>query len=156
MEASHVTVRGEKVDRLDETLIEEKATESERSLNKWAARNVHKYEGDGITQLTYERGAAHEPSWLMVSFLVEQLDDRTATVAVFVGGGGRGPFKLEEVTTRRVLRGEDSVGESGRFGTVLADLEDACTALDLTVTTRWDSGEDLTLTQELEQKVFDS
>ena len=55
MEASRLTMSGENVDQLAETLIESKATTSARSLNKRGARNVHRYDGDGFTQYTYER-----------------------------------------------------------------------------------------------------
>jgi len=44
---------------------------------------------------------------------------------------------------RRTLRGEDSVDEAGRFGTVLADLKDPCMALHLTVTTNQDPDKNL-------------
>jgi hypothetical protein len=156
MEASHITVRGENVDRLAGTLIEDKATESKQSINKRGVRNIHKYEGDGVTQLAYERGAAYEDSWLMVSILVERIDDRTARVSVLVGGGGRGPFKLEEISMRRLLRGEGSVGEAGRFGTVLEDVKRACESLDLEIITQWETDTESSMSAKIERKIFES
>jgi hypothetical protein len=156
MEASHITVRGENVDRLASTLIEDKATESKRSINKRGVRNIHKYEGDGFTQLAYERGSAHEDSWLVVSVLVERVDDRTSDVVVLVGGGGEGPFKLEEVSMRRLLRGEGSVGEAGRFGTVLEDVKGACESLDLEIVTQWETDTETSTSAKVERKIFDS
>lgn len=156
MEASNLTLRGENVDRFAEALVESKATESRRSLNKRGVRNIHRFDGDGFTQLVYERGAAYENSWLMVSVLVEQVDDRTCTVMVFVGGGGEGPFKLEEVSLRRILRGEDSVGQAGRFRTVLEDIKQVCESLDLEVDARWETETERSLTAKLERKIFDS
>lgn len=66
MEASNLRLHGEDTDPFAETLLESKATEARRSLNKRGVRNIHRYEGDGFTQLTYERAAAYEDSWLMV------------------------------------------------------------------------------------------
>lgn len=156
MEASRLTVSGENVDQLAETLIESKATTSARSLNKRGARNVHRYDGDGFTQYTYERAAAYENSWLMVSVLVERVDDETATVVVFVGGGGEGPFKLEEISSRRIFKGEEAVGETGRFETVLRDVRGACESLDLDVETEWESDTEQRLGVTVAKKIFDS
>jgi hypothetical protein len=156
MESSHITFRGENAHRLGEALVESKARESERTINKRGVRNVHRFDGDDVTQLAYERGAAFEDSWLMVSILVKRDDDRTCTVVVFVGGGGEGPFKLEEISARRVLQGERSVGEAGRFGTVLKDLKQVAESLELDVVTEWESEDEADLISTLERKVFDS
>ena len=156
MESSHLTFRGESAHRFADALVEAKAQERERSINKRGVRNVHRFDGDGHTQVAWERGAAFEDSWLMVSVLVERGDDRTCTVVVFVGGGGEGPFKLEEVSMRRLLQGEESVGEAGRFATVLRDVKRVADSLDLTVTNEWASETDRSLTATLERKIFDS
>jgi hypothetical protein len=156
MESSRITFRGENAHRFAEALVEAKAEEVERSINKRGVRNIHRFEGDGVTQIAYERGSAFEDSWLMVSVLVEQEDDRTCTAVVFVGGGGEGPFKLEEVSMRRVLRGEKAVGEARRFETVLRDVKQVAESLDLAVATEWESGGDESLTATLERKIFDS
>jgi len=156
MEASRLTIRGEQADRFAETIIDAKTRERKRSINKRGVRNIHKYQGDGFTQLTYERAAAHEDSWVMVSVLVEAVDTETRTVVAFVGGGGKGPFKLEEVSMRRVLRGEDAVGEAGRFGTVLKDIKRVIDDLELTVVTEWETDTEASMTAKIEQKIFDS
>jgi hypothetical protein len=153
MEATTLTVRGENAPRLAEALVEAKATESERSINKCGVRNIHQYRGDGFTQLAYERGSSHSNSWLQVSILVETVDDRTATVVVFVGGGGEGPFKLEEITARRIVHGEQSVGQAGRFVTVLRDVKKVCESLDLDVETQYEKETD-DLLGTLERKIF--
>jgi hypothetical protein len=129
METTTVTVRGTDADRFATALVDRTA-EQANSLNKRGVRNVHRYEGDGFTQISYERGSAHENSWLMVTILVDAVDEQTRTVAVFVGGGGEGPFKLEEFTMRRFLK-SDTFGEKGRFGTILRDIEQVCDSLDL-------------------------
>lgn len=156
MEASRITFSGDQADRFAETLVESKAEESKRSINKWGVRNIHKFEGEGITQLAYERGSAYDDSWLMVSVLVEQLDDETCTVVVLVGGGGEGPFKLEEISMRRVFRGEDSFGQAGRFATVLEDVNQVAESLDLNVDTEWKTDTETSMTAKLEKKIFDS
>jgi hypothetical protein len=134
MEASTVTLRGEHVDRFADEFVEAKADEYRRSIDRRGIRNVHRYEGAGVTQVTYEEAAAYEESWVMVSVLVELVDDRTATVVVFVGGGGEGPFKREDLSMTRALVGEESYGESGRFGTVVSDVEEVCASLELEIT----------------------
>ncbi len=156
MESSCITLEGDDADRFATELIESKAAESEQSINKRGARNLHRYDGEEFTQFTYERGAAFENSWLMVSILVEVVDERTRTVVVFVGGGGEGPFKLEEVSVRRITHGEGAVGEAGRFETVLRDVRQVADALDLTVTTEWESEPDESLSATIERKIFDS
>lgn len=156
MEASRLTVRGERADRFAETFINSKARERERSINKRGVRNIHKYQGDEFTQITYERAAAYENSWVMVSVLVEANDDETRTVVVFVGGGGEGPFKLEEISVRRVLRGEDAVGEAGRFGTVLTDIKQVIDDLELTVVTEWETDTESSMASKIGKKIFDS
>jgi hypothetical protein len=156
VESSRITFRGENAHRFADAFVESKAEERKRSINKRGVRNIHRFEGDGFTQVAYERGSAFEDSWLMVSVLVERSDDRTCTVVVFVGGGGEGPFKLEEVSMRRVLRGEESVGEAGRFETVLRDVKRVAESLDLAVATEWASEGDESLTATLERKIFDS
>lgn len=156
MEASHIAVRGENVDRLAAALIDSKATESKRSINKRGVRNIHTYEGDGFTHLAYERAAAYENSWVMVSILVEQIDDRTCAVFTLVGGGGEGPFKLEEISMRRILHGEESVGEMGRFGTVLKDIKQVCDSLDLEIVSQWETDTESSMIATLEKKIFDS
>jgi len=156
MEASRLTIQGEQADRFAETFINSKTRERKRSINKRGVRNIHRYEGDGFTQVTYERAAAYEDSWVMVSVLVETKDAKTRTVVVFVGGGGEGPFKLEEISMRRVLQGEEAVGEAGRFGTVLKDIKDVIDELELTVVTEWETDTEASMTAKIEQKIFDS
>lgn len=116
-------------------------------------RNIHKYEGEGFTTVAYERGSVHDESWVMVSVLVEAVDDRTRTVVVTVGGGGRGPFKLEEVSLRRPRGGEESVGEAGRFGTVLADLRGVVESLDPSVETEWESETERSISAKVAREV---
>jgi hypothetical protein len=148
MEGSALTVHGEAVDRLADAFVEEKATQSERSLNKRGVRNIHRYGGDGFTHVTYERGAAHSDAWVVVSVLFERVDETTSTVVVLVGGGGEGPFKIEELTVTRLLQGDDSVGQAGRFATVLADVTGVCASLDLSVETTWEGDREPTTTAE--------
>ncbi|MDG5775433.1 hypothetical protein VB773_11170 [Haloarculaceae archaeon H-GB2-1] len=131
MEVTTITLQGDDVDQFAAELLQRKASQAD-SLNKRGVRNLHKYEGDGFTQFSYERGSAYENSWLMVTVLVELVDDRRCTVAVFVGGGGEGPFKLEEFTLRR-FRDSETFGERGRFGTVLKDVEAVRESLGLQV-----------------------
>lgn len=88
--------------------------------------------------------------------LVERVDDRTYTVVVFVGGGGEGPFKLEEVSMRRILRGEGAVGQTGRFATVLKDVEQVCESLELEVDTRWETDTESSTVRKIAKKIFDS
>lgn len=156
MEASKLTVRGENAPQFAETFVESKARERKQSINKRGVRNIHRYETDGVTQIVYERAAAYEDSWLMVSLLVETVDERTCTVVIFVGGGGEGPFKLEEVSLRRVLQGEEAVGEAGRFGTVLRDVKQVVESLELEVLTEWETDTESRLTAKLAQKIFHS
>lgn len=156
MQSSRITFRGENAGRFAEAFVDSKAEERRRSINKRGVRNIHRFESDGVTQIAYERGAAFEDSWLMVSILFEQTDDRTCTVVVLVGGGGEGPFKLEEVSVRRVLEGEESVGEAGRFATVLRDVKRVADSLELAVVTKWTSETEQSLTAALERKIFDS
>lgn len=113
-----------------------RATQSERLLNKRGVRNIHRYEGDGFIYLTYERGAATESSWVVVSLLAEQVDNPTATVVLLVGGGGD-PFKVEEMSMIKIVQGEDAVGQAGRFRAVLEDINRLCDSLELTVETDW-------------------
>ena len=148
-------MRGEEADRFADALVESRAAEVKHSINKRGVRNIHRYEGDGFTHLAYERAAAYEDSWLVVSVLVERVDERTSTVAVLVGGGGEGPFKLEEISARRLLRGEEAVGQAGRFATVLRDIESVIDSLDLDVETEWQTDTE-SLTGKLERKIFDS
>lgn len=156
MEAAKLTLRGPEADRFASAFLESKTDEARTSLNKHGVRNIHRYGGDGFTQIAYERGAAHENSWLVVSVLVDRVDAETCTVAVFVGGGGEGPFKLEELSIRRLLKGEESVGQAGRFATVLEDIEAVCSDLSLTVETEWESETEQDVTKTLQRKIFDS
>lgn len=156
MEAVTLELRGEEADRFDEAFVERMARIRRRSINNRGARNIHRYEGDGVTQVAYERAAAHENSWLMVSILIERVDASTNTVVVFVGGGGEGPFKLEELSARRLLRGEEAVGEPGRLATVLRDLDTVAESLDLEVTTRWEGETESSTIRAIAQKVFHS
>lgn len=142
MEAVRLTLQGAEVDRFADEFVGTKATRAGRSLNKRAARNFHRYDGDGFTKVAYERGAAAQDSWLMVSVLVERVAADTSTVAVFVGGGGEGPFKLEDLNMTRLLRGRDAVGAAGRITTVLQDVEEVAESLDLAVETTWTGDRD--------------
>lgn len=148
MEGSALTVHGENVDRFPDVFVEQKATQSQRSLNKRGVRNIHRYAGDGFTCVTYERASAHADAWVMVSVLFEQVDAETGTVVVLVGGGGEGPFKLEELSMTRLLEGNDAVGQAGRFATVLRDVRGVCTDLDLTVEAEWEGDREPTTVAE--------
>jgi hypothetical protein len=156
MEAATLRLRGEGATRFAEAFVESKATEAERSLDKRGVRDVHRVGGDGYTLVAYERGSAHDPSWLGVSLLVERVDERTATVVVLVGGGGSGPFKLESVSVGRVLRGEAAHGQTGRFASVLRDVGGVAESLDLDVETTWESETESDVLATLARKLFDS
>jgi hypothetical protein len=156
MEAANLTLRGPDADRFADAFLDSKAEAAKRSLNKRGARDIHRYQGDGFTQITYERAAAHESSWLVVSLLVEVVDEETATVVVFVGGGGEGPFKFEELSPRRLLKGEQSVGQAGRFATVLEDVAAVCSELSVSVETEWESETEQSVARTLQRKIFDS
>jgi hypothetical protein len=156
MEASYLTLRGERAGQFASAFVDAKATEVKRSINKRGVRNIHRYEGDGFTKVAYERAAAYENSWLVVSVLVETVDDRTADIVVLVGGGGEGPFKLEEINMRRLVRGEESFGQAGRLVTVLEDVRDVCEELSLSVETRWESETEQSTIRRIEHKIFDT
>jgi len=155
MEAAALTLQGEAADRFADRFVESKADEASRSLNPRGVRNIHRYGGEGFTHVTYERAAAYESSWLLVSVLVEREDDRTATVVVTVGGGGEGPFKLEEITARRFIKDEERHAESGRFLDVLEDIADRCAELDVDVDVTWDSSPATETMDAVETKLFD-
>lgn len=156
MEAATLTLHGTDAGRFAETFVDSKATQAKRSLNKRGVRNIHRVDGERYTQVAYERGSAHDSSWLMVSLLVERVDERTERVVVLVGGGGEGPFKLEELSVQRLLAGEESVGQAGRFAGVLRDVDDVCDSLGLDVETEWASETESDLFAKLGRKIFDS
>jgi len=156
MEACNLTLRGPDADAFADSFLETKAMEGKRSLNKRGVRNIHRYEGAGFTQIAYERGSTYDDSWLMVSVLVETVDDRTRTVVVFVGGGGEGPFKMEEITVRRLRQGEEAVGQAGRFATVLGDIEQVCAELAVTVETAWETETEDSISAKLTREIFDA
>lgn len=136
MEIQTLTARGDAVDRIAASLVEEKATESARSISKLGVENVHRYRGEAFTLLAFEQTAAYKDDWVMVSVVVDRIDDRTAEIVVFVGGGRDGPFQipdLEQRLTRREV-GEDAYGESGRLGSVVETIEQVCAELDVEVT----------------------
>ncbi len=137
MEGCTLTVRGDDPDRLPAAFVETRASEADRSLNRRGVRNIHRYRGDGFVHVVYERGAARSDDWVTVTLLYDRVDDRTGTVAVFVGGGGEGPFKLDELSMDRLLEGTEAVGAAGRFATVLDDVESVCDDLGLSVETTW-------------------
>jgi len=155
MEAANLTLRGPDADQFVSAFLDAKTSEARTSLNKRGVRNIHRYRGDGFTQITYERGAAHEDSWLVVSVLADQVDAETCRLAIFVGGGGEGPFKLEALSARRLLSGEESVGQAGRFATVLEDIEAVCSELSLSVETEWESETEQDVATTLQRKIFD-
>ena len=156
MEACNLTLRGPDADAFADSFLETKAMEGKRSLNKRGVRNIHRYEGTGFTQIAYERGSAYDESWLMVSVLVETVDDRTRTVVVLVGGGGEGPFKMEELSLRRLREGEGAVGQAGRFATVLEDIERVCAELEVTVETTWETETADSISAKLKREIFSS
>lgn len=156
MEAATLTLHGDGAGRFAEAFVESKAEQAERSLNSRGVRNIHRVGGDGYTQIAYERGSAHDPSWLVVSLLVERVDERTVRVVLMVGGGGSGPFKLEEVSLKRVVEGEEAVGQAGRFASVLRDVDAVASALDLDVETEWAAESESELFATLGRKIFDS
>lgn len=156
MEAATLTLHGDEAGQFAEEFVESKAEQAGRSLNRRGVRNIHRVGGDGYTQIAYERGSAHDPSWLLVSLLVERVDERTARVVVMVGGGGSGPFKLEEVSLKRLLDGEESVGQAGRFASVLRDVDGVAEELGLDVDTEWASETESELFAKLGRKIFGS
>ncbi|MBX0325078.1 hypothetical protein EGH21_18780 [Halomicroarcula sp. F13] len=155
MKATTLTLRGESAHRFADAFVDEKADESRRSLNKRGVRNIHRYEGTDVTQIAYERASAHLDSWLLVSLLLEPVDEETATLVVMLGGGGEGPFKLDEVTLKRVLEGEEAVGATGRLATVLKDVRAVCELLDLDVETEWESDADAGLAEKFVAEIFE-
>ncbi|WP_424000328.1 hypothetical protein ACOZ4I_13360 [Haloarcula salina] len=108
-----------------------------------------------MTQLTYERGSVSDESWLMVALLVDTVDEQTSTVVVSVGGGGEGPFKMEDVSIRRLREGEKAVGQAGRFGAVLQDVKQVCDELALSVETTWESEPPESIYTTLKRELFD-
>jgi hypothetical protein len=159
MEATRLQINGDGVDQFVDAFVESKATASERSLNKRGVRNVTRYDGGGddggFTLVSYERGAVYDESWVTVTVLVETLDAQTATVVLLVGGGGQGPFKFEEFSARRIVKGEESVGQAGRFGTVLSDIEDICATLEVDVTTEWESDTESSMATKVAHELFE-
>lgn len=155
MQASRLKLRGEDVDRFAEAYLESKAEEVRNSLNMRGVRNIHRYGRNGLTQIAYERASKWEDAWLMVSVLVDVEDDRTCTVALFVGGGGKGAFKMEEMPMRRILGGEDATGEAGRFVEVLEDVEEVVDSLALEVDLEWKTETERTRWLTIEKKIFD-
>jgi len=154
MEAIRLELRGADVDRFAETLVERMAERQRRSLNMRIARNIHRYEGEGVTQLSFEIPSAYQPSWLMVSILVERVDETTSTVVVFLGGAGEGLFKLERFSARRLLGGEDSVGEPMRLTKVLREMDDVADTLDLAVETQWQGESESSTVRTVSEKIF--
>lgn len=156
MQASRLKLRGDDADRFADSFLESKAEEAKRSLNMRGVRNIHKYGGDGFTQIAYERASNWEEAWLMVSVLVEVEDDSTCTLAIFVGGGGEGAFKMEELPIRRILRGEAETGEAGRFVDVLEDVKRVVDSLELEVDTEWKTETERNMWFTMEKKIFDN
>lgn len=136
MEIRTLRLRGDAVGRVPDTLVEEKATESARSITKMGVENIHRVRGYGFTILAFEQTAAYKEDWVMVSVLFNRIDERTTKVVVLVGGGREGPFRnfsLEKRLTRREV-GEENYGEAGRLGSVIRTIEEVCTELDVDVT----------------------
>jgi hypothetical protein len=156
MDGCTLTLRGERVGDFPEAFTRQKTEERRRSLNARGARNVHRYRGDGFTHLLYEHAAAHSEGWLAVSLLFDDHGDDSATLAVLVGGGGSGPFKLEEFSMTRLLAGDEAVGAAGRFATVLRDVERTCDDLDLTVETGWTAEGDGRTALDVAHGLFDA
>lgn len=155
METSYVTLKGDAASEFASTFVERKAEEISRSINKRGARNVHRYRGDGVTHVTYERAASRTNDWLLVSMLIEPVDPETCNLVVTVGGGGEGPFKFEEVSVRQLVSDEESFGESGRFLSVLEQVRDVCESLGLAVDTTWQSEIESDTMTVVERKLFD-
>lgn len=155
MESTNLTLRGESADRFADAFVEEKAETARRSLNKRGVRNIHRYDGDGVTQVAYEQAAPHLNSWLLLSLLIETVDSETVTVVVFVGGSGEGPFKWEDSMLKSVIKGTDTVGEAGRLASVLRDVRDVADSLDLTVQKEWDSDGDGEPVARLLSEIFE-
>lgn len=135
MEVRKLTLRGDAVDQVASTLVEERATEANRSINKLGVENVTRYRGEGFTLLAFEQSAAYKDDWVMVSVLIEQVDERTATAAVLVGGGREGPYRILDVEQRLTRRevGEEGYGEAGRLGSVVENIETVCATLGVDV-----------------------
>lgn len=150
------TIRGERASQFAGALIDAKVQEARRSINKRGVRDIHTFEGDGFTSLTYERAAIRVDSWVTVSVLVERVSQQESTVAIFGGGGENRPFKLEEVTVTRILRGEHSYGESGRFGSVVRDIRDVCESLEVTIDGEFRSGPEPNVSETVSEKLSDS
>ena len=133
METASLTLHGDGADRVSEELVEETATVGARSINRLGVDDVHRYRGDGVTLLAYERASAYREAWVMVNVLFETVDDETCRVAVLVGGGREGPFRIKDLEQRldRWLVGEEEYGETGRLGSVLESIEAVCDELDV-------------------------
>ena len=133
METASLTLHGDGADRVSEKLVEETATVGARSINRLGVDDVHRYRGDGVTLLAYERASAYREAWVMVNVLFETVDDETCRVAVLVGGGREGPFRIKDLEQRldRWLVGEEEYGETGRLGSVLERIEAVCDELDV-------------------------
>lgn len=156
MEACKLLLRGENATEFADEFVAAKADERRHSLNMRGVRNIHTYESGPVTQVVYERAAVRDPSWLMVSLLVEELDEESCRLALFVGGGGEGPFKLEEMSVPRLIRGEEDFGESGRFGTVIEDVREVAGSLGLDVEPEWPTVEEKEISEKMLDKATDS
>jgi hypothetical protein len=73
---------------------------------------------------------------------------------VLLGGAGEGVFKLEELSPRRLLRGEDSVGEPMRLTKVLRKMDDVAEELDLVVETQWHGESESSTIRTVSEKIF--
>jgi hypothetical protein len=84
-----------------------------------------------VTLLAHEQASAYREAWVMVNVPFETVDDGTCRVAVLVGGGREGPFRIEDLERRldRRLVGEEEYGESGRLGSVPESVEGVCEEL---------------------------
>jgi hypothetical protein len=133
METASLTLHGDGADRVSEKLVEETATVGARSINRLGVDDVHRYRGGGVTLLAYERASAYREAWVMVNVLFETVDDETCRVAVLVGGGREGPFRIKDLEQRldRWLVGEEEYGETGRLGSVVESIEAVCDELDV-------------------------
>lgn len=135
MEVRTLTLRGDAVDSVADALVQERATESGRTINRLGVENVTRYAAGEFTLLAFEKASAYRDDWVMVAVLVEQVDERTANVAVLVGGGREGPYDILDIEQRLTRRGvgEEEYGESGRLGSVVGTIEEVCRELDVDV-----------------------
>lgn len=157
MEATNLTLRGEEATEFADSFVGTKVEEMKRSINRRGARNIHRYEGDGFTQIAYERAAPNVDDWVMVSIVVDVQDQHTLSVTVMIGGSGEGPFKIEETALAKLMEDDEFIGQAGRFNAVLRKIRRVCDGLELDVSVAWEGDrEPTTAVEKLAGRLFES